>query len=141
MIAGETEAWIAHNTGDQASYDNFLFFGRKKKSKERQEKKAARKARRKSFWNNLGQSIKDSGGIAGIAGSVEELVSPTKSKEAPNEPGDFEFGLKQPDDPAGEKKAVPTSMYIVGGAVILGIGVYAFSYMKKVKHIKNSAGK
>lgn len=138
MIVGETETLLARGTGDDLHHDNFLFFGKRKKKKRTPEEKEARKTRRKKFWSDLEQTLQ----AEGMDKSVNNLVGALKPTPAGSEAeSDYEVGLQGQDKDGGNsKKGLPTSMYVVGGAVVVGIVVYAISAINKSKQLKISSG-
>lgn len=134
MIVGETETLLARNTGSSLHHDNFLFFGKKKKLTP--EEKEAKKKRRRQFWKDLDQTLQ----ADGMDKSVNNLVGAFKSPPANDSTeADYEVGL-QGQDKGKDKKGIPTGMYVVGAAVVVGIVVYAISHVNKAKQLKISSG-
>lgn len=109
-------------------YDSFLF-GKKKKRRLTPEEKAIRKQKRKAFWSNLGKNVQQSGGAEGLGKTVDNIVNLfSKNKEVP-EDYSFELANVQAEP---EKQRVPTSVFVIGGAVLLGIaGLGYMMYQNK----------
>ncbi|MDW3191917.1 MAG: hypothetical protein R8G66_06120 [Cytophagales bacterium] len=148
MIAGELENIMGLESEYEVyAYDEFLGSGKGKKSSKRQsnhkpgrkagltpEEIARRKQRNKNFWSGLNNTLKDNGGIEGVTGSIGNLFSvfkknPTASNSAPR---DFQFGLAGPTPPTDNGRSM-IGIYVVGGAVVVGLAVYGFTYFQKGK--------
>ena len=160
MIAGETEMiWADHL--DDASYDDFLFFGNKEK---REARKAARKARRaerradpkriarkekrKVFMKKLGQAYEDVGGGAAIGGAIDTLIRKPEpvgvSEQFPtgNAPGGSDFSVQLGDereDTPKPKKSKSQTLLIAGGVVVVitvvGLVIYQGQKNKRIGSI------
>lgn len=137
MILGETETLLARGTGDNLHHDNFLFFGKKRKRKRTPEEKEARRTRRKKFWADLEQTLQAEGMDKSVNNLVGAFKAPAPGKEAAS---DYEVGLQGQDEDGKEKKGLSTGMYVVGGAVVVGIVVYAITAINKSKQLKISSG-
>ena len=148
MIAGETENIIGLDTEDSFyEYDEFLGFGKNKNKKPKTTRRrvmtaeeiAARKEKRKNFWSGLGNTLKDNGGLEGVTGSIGNIFGIFKKNPTPTGPTDFQFGVGNSTQP--DSKKVPTGIYVVGGAVVIGLVVwgvtrYGGSKMQNGKTVK-----
>lgn len=134
MIAGETETLIGLANEDTFyAHHEFLGFGKKKRTPAQQ---AARKEKRKNFWSGVGNTIKDSGGVEGVATSIGNVVNLFRKKPAQAAPSDFQFGLGV--TPPTEEKKAPISLYLIGGAVVVGLVVWGVSRSKGGSRKANS---
>ncbi len=132
MIAGETENIIAMHSED-TYYDDFLGFGKKKRKTRTPAEIATRKEKRKNFWSGVKREVKDSGGVEGVASSVSNIFGLfKKDKQRPQQAYDFQVGVGQTNTQQQDKK-VPVAMYVVGGAVVIGLAVWGMTQMKKNK--------
>lgn len=152
MIAGETEQLMGLPTEDHYDeYDEFnaltQWWGKGKDKQPKREKRVKTKARgsaqsanlqaitttqeqavRPTFWKGLGNTIRDGGGIDGVAGSISNLVNLFKKQPAAG-PSDYQFGLGY-SAPPPEKQPVPSSVYVIGGAVVVGLIVWGVTKSK-----------
>ena len=133
MIAGETEYMI-----DELEDD--MFFGSKARAR-RQARSLKRKAshtraekqeRKKQFFKNVGSKIKENGGLAGVSSTLSNVVGMFKKKDSSAEPVDYQVNMGQPEPVLRDKK-MTTGMYVVGGAVVVGLVVLGISKMNKNK--------
>ncbi|MDN5201235.1 hypothetical protein QQ008_07675 [Fulvivirgaceae bacterium BMA10] len=140
MIAGETENIIGLETGDSFyKYDElFGLGGKRKKQKTKralartgrsQEEIAVRKEKRKNFWSGLGNTFKDNGGLEGVTSSLGNVFNIFRKNPAPDEPTDYRFGLGG-STAQQESKKVPTGIYVVGGAVVIGLVIWGVTHYR-----------
>lgn len=148
MIAGELEDIIGLESEYEVyAYDEFLGFGKNKKSSKRQgahksgrradltpEEIARRKQRNKNFWSGLNNTLKDNGGIEGVTGSIGNLFNAFKKNPGSSNsaPRDYQIGLKGPTPPTDNGRSM-IGTYVVGGAVVVGLAVCGFSLFQKGK--------
>lgn len=118
-------------TASYTLYDSFRF-SKKKKRKLTKEEKEARKQKRKAFWANLGKNIKQGGGAEGLGGTVDNIINLfSKNKEIP-EDYSFELANSQQEQ---EKPGIPTSVFVIGGVVLLGMAGLGYMMYKNKKTI------
>ena len=123
MITGELE-YLHGQSEDEYEYD--YFFKKLFKKRTAKQKQLAREKRRK-FFSQGGKAEEILGGV----NSVVRFLEAPKSEEG------FEMGLgDEPKEEDTKKKAIPTSIYLVGGAVVVIGGLWAFSHFNKVKKLK-----
>ena len=118
MIIGETESILARaRAGD---YDNFLFFGKKKKPLG-PEQKQAKKEKRQKFWRDVAGEFKE--------GSTSQNIAQLFAGPWQVPPSDYQVnvgGEKEPP-PKTPKKGIPTGAIVIGSIVIFGVAVYGYS--------------
>jgi len=140
MIAGETESILAgHYDGLDIyddGYDNLFGFLKRDKAKrgarkeEKKVKKEARQEKRKEFFSNLGDKVKENGGIGGIGQSVANVVGLFKGGGGDSAPGDG-YQVSVGADVKDSTGKVPVSTYLIAGAVAVGLLVLGISQAKK----------
>ncbi|MBL6444677.1 hypothetical protein JMN32_00045 [Fulvivirga sp. 29W222] len=126
MITGETEYLMMRDPED--GYDNFLFFGKKAKAR-RQEKKAQRQAEGKSGRGLL--DLLSSPGLGNTINNVAGLFK--KGSEAPSDYQVSVGGTEYDDSNNNDKPPKDNTMLIVGGVIVAGILVLAYTQIKKNK--------
>jgi ABC-type enterochelin transport system substrate-binding protein len=150
MIRAETADRIMQ--GYESDYDNFLNklkAKRKAKKAEAAIKKVQADKADKTVSEaeahkmvHLGQKAKDlldkAGGIEGAKDTIQNVLKYVKGDASP---ADYEVGVgKDPADPTEKKLfGMPPMVVYVGGALLLLIGVYGLSRMKKNSEIKTQA--
>ncbi|MFY0689155.1 MAG: hypothetical protein JXQ90_18440 [Cyclobacteriaceae bacterium] len=143
MIAGETENIVGLDDSD-SFYEYDEWWGSKK---EKNPKKvtiktadyvAEKRKNRSQFGKGIGNFFKSNGGLEGVTGSVGNLVgifrgdstAQTQNTATPGQ-ANFQVGLNGQNPPPQDKK--PIELYIVGGAVVLGLLVVGVKTLGKGK--------
>lgn len=132
MIAGETEALTGIYEHD-LMYDNLFGMGKKAKTKKvkstlTDEQRNARKERRNNTIKDIDNTIRENGGIDGIASSIGNVLGLFKKKGGYQPPADYQVGLGNQPQPEKNKH---TGTYIVGG--LLAAAVITFGIVKYTK--------
>jgi len=138
MIAGETENILGSNEDSFYAYDE-LFGGKgKAKRQARKVQRVASKGRdqkekgKKKFFKGIGNAIKDNGGLQGVSSTLGNVVGMFKNNPVPAEASDYQVAVGQ-TQLIGEDKKITPSMYLVGGAVVLGLVVFGVTKLSKNK--------
>ena len=120
MILGETQSILAR--AREGDYDNFLFFGKKKKKPITPEQKQAKKEKRQQFWRDVAGEFKE--------GSTSKNLAELFAGGAAAPPSDYQVNVgeagKEPP-PKTPKKGIPTGVYVIGGVLVLGLTLYGVS--------------
>lgn len=128
MIAGETQN-LLNNT---EPYDNFLFFGKKKRKSKKDltpEEKEARKQKRRKFWSAVGEQFQSGGAVSSIA----DMFAKAEPEAVPSD-YDINIGSEKEEPPPEDKKGIPTAVWVIGGIVIVSISIYGYTrYQKQLK--------
>jgi|GEM_PF-2004228 len=138
MIAGETISILE----DQNDYD--AFFRRRRKRRKKRRTKAERKAKRRKFWQGVGNTIKGIGGFQGVGSTLDSVTGmnqkpPMGIATPPISTTDtsgisFQVGGGNTSDNVADKKINKSNkgMFIAIGGVLLLIMVIGGSlYMQK----------
>ena len=81
----------------------------------------ARKERQKAFKTKVANVYRDIGGATAIGQAVDSLLLPTGDNTT-NTPSDFEVGLLSENvETPSENKGVPTTFFVIGGVLVLGV--------------------
>ena len=124
MITGETQSIL--NRAGVGAYDNFLFFGKKKKKLGAGEKQA-KKEKRQKFWRDVASEFKE----GTLSHNVAELLA--GGPQAP--PSDYQISVGAPQKeplPETPKKGIPTGVFVIGGIIIVfGTVLYGYSRYRK----------
>lgn len=141
MIAGETENILDQHEDAYYEYDELFGLGGKGRAR-RQARKANRvpsrtreekQERRKAFFQGIGSKFKENGGIEGVSSTVGNVLGLFKNKDTtPTEGAGYQLAVG--NTPQGENnKKMTLGMYVVGGAVVVGLVVLGVTKMSKNK--------
>ncbi len=125
MILGETESILVR--AREGRYDNFLFFGKKKKKPITPEQKQVKKEKRQQFWRNVASEFKE--------GSTSKNLAELFAGGGAAPPSDYQVNVGASEEtdqtsPETPKKGIPTGVYVVGGIVIVGLTFLGISHYR-----------
>ena len=137
MIAGEIENIIGADEGSYVGYDDFFGLGKNKNKKGRTKSIALMNEKRKNrrqFGQGLGNFFSNNGGLAGVTDSFGKIVNiargnPTDSVTTSGPPVNYPTVPNGNESLPKDDKKISTEMYVVGGALAIGLILVASKMM------------